>query len=148
MNSTISVIRNESVIGQQNLSCVLVDSSSERTLCVLSFHWEVFCAIHIVSTWTCADFFNFSLLISSKRFACCNGTVCVETNLESFWEESYCGIYLVSVSFTSHCSLSCNDRSILYTAIAVTLKLHKKIPRAPLQMHHVTPLIKKRRQAI
>ena len=148
MNSTISVIRNESVIGQQNLSCVLVDSSSERTLCVLSFHWEVFCAIHIVSTWTCADFFNFSLLISSKRFACCNGTVCVETNLESFWEESYCGIYLVSVSFTSHCSLSCNDRSILYTAIAATLKLHKKIPRAPLQMHHVTPLIKKRRQAI
>ena len=51
--------------------------------------------------------------LSSKLFARCNDTVCSETNSESFYFKKEANLAcLVSVFFTSHYSVSCNNRSV------------------------------------
>ena len=101
----------------------------------------------IVSTWICAGFVNFPLLIFSKLVPRGNGTDCAETNLESFLFNKKANMTYIWLQFSLFNSSPFVVITILYTAIAITLKRQKKalvgIPSKA--KRHVT---KKRRQAI
>ena len=108
--------------------------------------------IAIVSTWICAGFFSYPVLISWKLVVRGNDTFCTETNLESFFHnqktqkanETYMFVW---VQFTLLIIAPLLVITILYTAIAVNLRIQKKaLAGTPpnIQRH----AMKKRRQAI
>ena len=102
--------------------------------------------IAIVSTWICAGLFNFPLLKYSKLVPRGNDTGCAETNVESFLSNKKANITYIWLQFSLFISSPLVVITVLYTAIAITLKLQKKALVNPCKaQRHVT---KKRRQAI
>ena len=103
--------------------------------------------IAIVSTWICASLVKLPSLISSKLIVRGNDTACAETNMESFLSNNNAyGTYLW-LQFCLFIIVPFVVITVLYTAIAITLNLHKKaLAGNPSNaQRHAT---KKRRQAI
>ena len=105
-------------------------------------------SIAIVSIWMCAGFFSCPLLIISKLVASGSDIVCGETNIESYLlnKDSAIEAY-VWFQFVLLIIAPLVVTTVLYTAIAITLKMQKKaLAGTPSNaQRHAT---KKRRQAI
>ena len=103
--------------------------------------------IAIVSTWICASFVNFPSLISSKVVVRGNDTACAETNMESFLFDKKANVAFLWLQFSLFIIAPLVVITILYIAIAITLKLQKKaLSGTPSNaQRHAT---EKRRQAI
>ncbi|XP_020631506.1 endothelin B receptor-like [Orbicella faveolata] len=82
--------------------------------------------IAIVSTWICAGFVNFPLLISSKLVARGNDTACAETNMESFFFNKKANVTYVWLQFSLLIIAPLVVITVMYTAITITLKLQRK----------------------
>ena len=103
--------------------------------------------IAIVSTWICASLVKLPSLISSNLIVRGNDTACAETNMESFLSNNNAyGTYLL-LQFCLFIIVPLVVITVLYTAIAITLNMHKKalVGNPSNAQRHAT---KKRRQAI
>ena len=105
-------------------------------------------SIAIVSTWICAGFFSSPVLISSKLLVHSNNTFCVESNMESYLiNKNSAMVAYIWFLFALLIITPLVVTTVLYTAIAITLKMQKKaLAGTPSNaQRHAT---KKRRQAI
>ena len=105
-------------------------------------------AIAIVSTWICAGLVNFPSLTSSKVVVRGNDTACVETNMESFLFDKETNVTYLWLQFSLFIIAPLVVMTVLYTAIAVSLKMQRKAladTSSNAQEQHAT---KKRGQAI
>ena len=82
--------------------------------------------IAIVSSWMCAGFFSSPLLISSKLVVHGNDTVCVETHMISFSLSQKTNATYIWLQFSLFIIAPLVVITVLYTAIAITLKIQRK----------------------
>jgi len=82
--------------------------------------------IAIVFTWICASFVNIPSLISSKLVERGNDTVCAETNMESFLFDKKANVTYLWLQFSLFIIAPLVVITVLYTAIAITLKMQDK----------------------
>ena len=103
--------------------------------------------IAIVSTWICASLVKLPQLISSQLDVRGNHTVCAETNMESFLSNNKAYETYLGLQFSLFIIVPLVVITVLYTAIAITLSMHKNaLAGNPSNaQRHAT---KKRRQAI
>ena len=105
-------------------------------------------SIAIVSTWMCAGFFCSPMLISSKLVADGNNTFCVESNMKSYLLNKNSAIVAyIWFQFALLIVAPLVVTTVLYTAIAITLKMQKRALAGtpPNAQRHA---MKKRKQAI
>ena len=103
--------------------------------------------IAIVSTWISASLVNFPSLISSKLIVSDNDTACVETNMESFLFDDKDNEKYLWLQFSLFIITPVVVTTVLYTAIAISLKLQKKA-LAGTPSNAQRHALRKRRQAI
>ena len=104
--------------------------------------------IAIVSTWMCAGFFSSPVLITSKLVARGGDTVCREKNMELYlFNKNSAIVAYIWFQFALFIIVPLGAITILYTAIAITLKLRKKA-LAGTPPNAQRNAMKKRRQAI
>ena len=105
-------------------------------------------SIAIFSTWICAGFFSSPLLITSKLVACGCDISCGETNIESYLLNKNSAIVAyIWFQFALLIIAPLLVTTVLYTAIAITLKLQKRA-LAGTPPNAQRNAMKKRRQAI
>lgn len=103
--------------------------------------------IAIVSTWICAGLVNFPSLISSKLVVRDNDTACVETNMESFLLDDKDNEKYLWLQFSLFIITPVVVTTVLYTAIAISLKKQRKA-LAGTPSNAQRNALRKRRQAI
>ena len=103
-------------------------------------------SIAIVSTWIFAGFFNCPVLITSKLIARGSDTVCGETNVESYFFHKNSAIVAYNwFQFALLIIAPLVVTTVLYTAMAITLKMQRIAGTSPNAQRHA---MKKRRKAI